>query len=59
MYESKKDYTEEEKQAAWDETARIVKDYSDELVKRWKEEIDTLLVYVRRPCLSSPKPKQS
>ncbi|KAI0758705.1 hypothetical protein C8Q74DRAFT_1160096, partial [Fomes fomentarius] len=38
-------FTPEEKKRAWDETAKIVKDYSDELVKRWKEEIDTLLVY--------------
>ncbi|KAI0758808.1 hypothetical protein C8Q74DRAFT_1209528, partial [Fomes fomentarius] len=25
--------------------AEIVKEYSDEMVQRWKEEIDTLLVY--------------
>ncbi|KAI0758690.1 hypothetical protein C8Q74DRAFT_1187143, partial [Fomes fomentarius] len=38
-------FTPEERKSAWDETAKIVKDYSDQLVKRWKEEIDTLLVY--------------
>ncbi|KAI0758684.1 hypothetical protein C8Q74DRAFT_258684, partial [Fomes fomentarius] len=43
--ERENDFTPEEKKKAWDETAKIVKDYSDELVKRWKEEIDTLLVY--------------
>ncbi|RPD56504.1 hypothetical protein L227DRAFT_508225 [Lentinus tigrinus ALCF2SS1-6] len=31
--------------AAWTECARVVKDHSDEMVKRWKDEIDTLLVY--------------
>ncbi|KAI0758896.1 hypothetical protein C8Q74DRAFT_271116 [Fomes fomentarius] len=43
--ERRDDFTPDEKKKAWDETAKIVKDYSDELVKRWKEEIDTLLVY--------------
>ncbi|KAI0758898.1 hypothetical protein C8Q74DRAFT_1388876, partial [Fomes fomentarius] len=38
-------FTAEEKKKAWDETAKIVKDYSDELVTRWNKEIDTLLVY--------------
>ena len=51
-------YTEEEKKTAWDETARVVKEYSDEMVKRWKEEIDTLLVYVRVP-VPSLRHKQS
>ena len=44
--ERKKDFTEEEKKNAWDETAKVVKTYSDELVDRWNKEIDTLLVYV-------------
>ncbi|KAI0758890.1 hypothetical protein C8Q74DRAFT_270673 [Fomes fomentarius] len=43
--ERRNDFTAEEKKRAWDKTARLVKEYSDELVKRWKEEIDTLLVY--------------
>ncbi len=32
--------------AAWTECARVVKQHSDETVKRWKDDIDTLLVYV-------------
>ena len=59
MREWKKDYTEDQKKTAWDGTAKIVKDYSDELVKRWKEEIDTLLVYVRMPFSPSPKSSNS
>ena len=45
--ERKKDFTEEEKKNAWDETAKVVKTYSDETVARWIAEMDTLLVYVR------------
>ncbi|KAI0756164.1 hypothetical protein C8Q80DRAFT_1068880, partial [Daedaleopsis nitida] len=30
---------------AWAHSAEIVKTYNDELVTRWKEEMDTLLVY--------------
>ncbi|EJF56145.1 hypothetical protein DICSQDRAFT_18144, partial [Dichomitus squalens LYAD-421 SS1] len=30
---------------ALEKTAEVIKQYSDEMVKRWKEEIDTLLVY--------------
>ena len=48
--ERKKDFTEEEKKNAWDETAKVVKTYSDELVNRWNTEIDTLLVYVSVGC---------
>ena len=32
--------------AAWAKCAAVVKSHSDEMVKRWKDEIDTLLVYV-------------
>ncbi|TBU21321.1 hypothetical protein BD311DRAFT_772298 [Dichomitus squalens] len=38
-------YTQAEKDSALEKTAEVVKQYSDEMVKRWKEEIDTLLVY--------------
>ena len=41
-------YSESEKAAAWARSAEIVKTYNDELVTRWKEEMDTLLVYVRK-----------
>ncbi|EJF63183.1 hypothetical protein DICSQDRAFT_56106, partial [Dichomitus squalens LYAD-421 SS1] len=30
---------------AFSKTAKIVQEYSDRMVKRWNEEIDTLLVY--------------
>ncbi|TFK79419.1 hypothetical protein K466DRAFT_505594, partial [Polyporus arcularius HHB13444] len=30
---------------AWNETANILKAYSDELVDRWNKEIDNLLIY--------------
>lgn len=45
-------YTEKEKSDAREEIAEIVKQYSDDMVKRWKEEMDTLLVYVRDPVHS-------
>ncbi|RPD67899.1 hypothetical protein L226DRAFT_527579 [Lentinus tigrinus ALCF2SS1-7] len=38
-------FTEDERAKAWDKTAELVKTYSDEMVKRWNEEIDTLLVF--------------
>ncbi|RPD82734.1 hypothetical protein L226DRAFT_528866 [Lentinus tigrinus ALCF2SS1-7] len=38
-------YSESEKAAAWVRSAETVKTYNDELVTRWKEEMDTLLVY--------------
>ncbi|RPD63464.1 hypothetical protein L227DRAFT_572612 [Lentinus tigrinus ALCF2SS1-6] len=38
-------FTEEQRAKAWDETANIVKKYSDEMVDRWNKEIDTLLVF--------------
>ncbi|RDX45249.1 hypothetical protein OH76DRAFT_1008238 [Lentinus brumalis] len=38
-------FTEEQRAKAWKETADILKTYSDEMVARWNQEIDTLLVY--------------
>ncbi|KAL1945548.1 hypothetical protein VTO73DRAFT_2399 [Trametes versicolor] len=38
-------YTQEEKTKAWSDAAGMVQTYSDEMVKRWKEEIDTYLVF--------------
>ncbi|RDX49634.1 hypothetical protein OH76DRAFT_521685 [Lentinus brumalis] len=38
-------FTEEQRTDAWNETANIVKTYSDELIERWNKEIDTLLIY--------------
>ncbi|TBU21830.1 hypothetical protein BD311DRAFT_792534 [Dichomitus squalens] len=38
-------YTQAEKGEALSKTAEIVRKYNDEMVKRWNEEIDTLLVY--------------
>ena len=40
-------FTDAERADAWEKTAEIVEKYSDEMVKRWNGEIDTLLVYVR------------
>ncbi|KAH9912336.1 uncharacterized protein BXZ73DRAFT_29345, partial [Epithele typhae] len=37
--------TEEEKADAWARTVDVIKTYSDEMVRRWNAEIDTLLVY--------------
>ena len=36
----------EEKDRVWSEAAEVVKTHYDGLVTRWKEEMDTLLVYV-------------
>ncbi|KAL1945567.1 hypothetical protein VTO73DRAFT_2418 [Trametes versicolor] len=38
-------YTQEEKTKAWSGAAGMVQTYSDEMIKRWKEEIDTYLVF--------------
>ncbi|KAI0760437.1 hypothetical protein C8Q74DRAFT_1359163 [Fomes fomentarius] len=40
-----KEFTEEERSDMWTELAETVKTYHHELVARWKEEMDTLLVY--------------
>lgn len=40
-------YSEQQKAQAWNETTQTVQNYSDEMIKRWKEEIDTYLVFVR------------
>lgn len=40
-------YTEKEIAEAWSEVGDTVKTYSDELIKRWKEEIDNYLTFVR------------
>ncbi len=40
-------YTQAEKTEAWTGAARMVETYSEEMIKRWKEEIDTYLVFVR------------
>ncbi|KAI0718800.1 hypothetical protein C8T65DRAFT_638167 [Cerioporus squamosus] len=39
------EYTPEQKEKAWAEASEAVKTYHDELVRRWKEEMDALLVY--------------
>ncbi|EIW54219.1 uncharacterized protein TRAVEDRAFT_97236, partial [Trametes versicolor FP-101664 SS1] len=38
-------YTQVEKTEAWSSAAKMVETYSDEMIKRWKEEIDTYLVF--------------
>ena len=46
--------SDEEHDQAWNETAKIVKTYSDQMIDRWNKEIDTLLVYVRHVSPSIP-----
>ena len=41
------EFSDEEKEAVWNEAAAAVKSYHDELVRRWQAEMDSLLVYVR------------
>ncbi|KAL1937848.1 hypothetical protein VTO73DRAFT_12741 [Trametes versicolor] len=56
MYTKASDvYTQEQKTKAWLDTAEMVQTYSDEMIKRWKEEIDTYLVFVRRLNIRSRK----
>ncbi|KAL1946898.1 hypothetical protein VTO73DRAFT_15002 [Trametes versicolor] len=38
-------YRPEETEKAWSDAADVVKDYSDDMIKRWNAEIDTYLVY--------------
>ncbi|KAI0778951.1 hypothetical protein BD413DRAFT_122445 [Trametes elegans] len=38
-------YTEADTLKAWARSAELVKTYNDEIVERWQEEMDTLLVY--------------
>ena len=40
-------YTHYEKAQAWDKAAKKVEEVSEEMVRRWSNEIDTLLVFVR------------
>ena len=39
-------YTKEEITEMWEETAKTVEKYSDELVEQWNKEIDGLLTFV-------------
>ncbi|KAL1937029.1 hypothetical protein VTO73DRAFT_15594 [Trametes versicolor] len=38
-------YAQKQKTEAWSDAAGMVQKYSDEMIKRWKEEIDTYLVF--------------
>ena len=40
------EFTKEQKEKVWTEAAEAVKTFHDDLLRRWKEEMDTLLVYV-------------
>ena len=42
-------YSQAEKDKALSKTAKVVKKYSDEMITKWNNEIDTLLVFVRGP----------
>ncbi|KAI0716819.1 hypothetical protein C8Q76DRAFT_673163, partial [Earliella scabrosa] len=41
----KQEFTQQEKEEVWSDAAEVVSRYYDGLVVRWKEEMDTLLVY--------------
>ncbi|RDX45143.1 hypothetical protein OH76DRAFT_1358413, partial [Lentinus brumalis] len=43
--ELSKEFTTEQKEKVWSEAAEAVKTSYDQLLSRWKEEMDTLLVY--------------
>ncbi|KAH9848622.1 hypothetical protein C2E23DRAFT_421970 [Lenzites betulinus] len=46
VYKRRKNvFTPEQKEQAWSNAASMVESYSDAMVKRWKEEIDTYLVF--------------
>lgn len=45
------DFSEEERLKVWSAAAEAVKVHHDELVAHWKEEMDTLLVYVSAAIL--------
>ena len=46
----KKEFTEDQKAAAWDKAEKAVKTHHDELVDQWQKAMDSVLVYV---CLYS------
>lgn len=41
------EYTAEERSKAQEELDKVVKEHFDAMTKRWKSEMDALLVYVR------------
>ncbi len=41
-----REFTDEQKEKVWTECTEAVKTSYDQLLGRWKEEMDTLLVYV-------------
>ena len=45
---------EEQKAQVWSEAAEVVKTHYEELTSRWKEESDTLLVYVSIRFAAAP-----
>ena len=40
-------YTEKQRAEAWELCATTVKNHSDEMLKRWEDEINMLLTFVR------------
>ena len=41
------EYSEKEKAEAWPKIAKMVEDYSEDLIEQWNKEIDGLLTFVR------------
>lgn len=56
LEERKTLHTEEEKEKAWADVSGMVKTYSDEMVERWNKVIDTYLVFVCAPRITSLRP---
>jgi len=42
----------EEAEQSWETCSRAIREYDNHMVRNWKEEIDTLLVFVRFPPLT-------
>ena len=41
-----REFSEEHKSRVWSDAAEVIRTHYDELILRWKAEMDTLLVYV-------------
>ena len=52
--ELEEEFSDKTKTEVWSDAYEAVRSYYEELVLRWKEELDTLLVYVRAPPITHP-----
>ena len=46
------EFNDDQRARAWSDASETVKTYHDEMINRWNQEMDTLLVYVSllQPC---------